>query len=39
MDLELEKSLGKSPVEVQPARDLTNEENPQDSKDSPETGS
>ena len=39
MDLELEKSLGKSPVEVQPAGDLTNEENPQDSKDSPETGS
>lgn len=39
MDIELEKSLGKSPVEVQPAGDLTNEENPLDSKDSPETGS
>jgi len=38
MDLELEKSLAKPPAEVQPPGDLTNEENPEDSTDSPETG-
>ena len=38
MDLELEKSLAKPPAEVQPPGDLPNEENPEDSTDSPETG-
>ena len=37
MDLELEKSLAKPPAEVQPAGDLTNEDNPEDSADSAET--
>ena len=38
MDLELEKSLAKPPAEAQPPGDLTNEENPEDSTDSPEAG-